>query len=44
VVTGDGGTVLDGEIYKPDSDKDATLGPVKGVAKDNNSNVYKVTF
>jgi hypothetical protein len=44
VVSGDRGTVLNVEIYKPDTSKDATVSSIKGVAKDNNSNIYKVTF
>ncbi len=43
-VTGNRGTVLDVELYMPDGNKNATISSIKGVAKDSNSNIYKLTF
>jgi hypothetical protein len=42
-LTGNKGTTLNVEMYKPDSE-DKTIAATKGVAKDNNGNVYKLAF
>ena len=44
VVTGNRGTVLNMEMYRSVSQEDNTPGNVKGVAKDNKNNVYKMAF
>ena len=44
LVTGNHGTVLNVEVYKPETKEDNTPGTIKGVAKDNRDNLYKVAF
>ena len=43
-VTGNQGTVLHVEMYKPDKVEDRSPGSIKGVAKDDKGNIYKVAF
>src|SRR5208283_1619550 len=42
--TGNRGTVLNVELYKPNSVENTTTAAIKGVAKDNKGNIYKVAF
>lgn len=44
VVTGNKGTVLNVEMYKPNNEENNTPSAIKGVAKDNNNNVFKLAF
>jgi lysozyme family protein len=44
VLTGNRGTVLNVELYKPDKVENTTVAAIKGVAKDNKGNIYKVAF
>ncbi len=44
VLTGDRGTVLNVEMYKPDGNAQNTVGSIQGVAKDNKDNIYKLVF
>lgn len=44
VVTGNRGTFLNVEMYKPNSVENTTTAAIKGVAKDNKGNIYKVAF
>jgi hypothetical protein len=44
VLTGNQGTVLNAEMYRPDTHDDVALGSIKGVAKDNKNNLYKIAF
>jgi hypothetical protein len=45
VVTGTHGTTLTVEMYKPDiSNENLSSGSIRGVAKDSNGNLSKVTF
>ncbi len=44
VLTGNRGTILNVELYKPDSAENTAVGAIKGVAKDDKGNVYKVAF
>ena len=46
VLTGDKGTVLNVELYKPDvpDHNNSPAATIRGVAKDNHDNVYKVAF
>ena len=44
VVTGNKGTVLNVEMYKPSNEENNTPSAIKGVAKDNNNNVFKLAF
>lgn len=45
VVTGNRGTILTMEIYKPDIQTDnASVGLIRGVAKDTKDNLYKLAF
>jgi len=47
VLAGDRGTTLNFEMYKHEdnrTDDPAGAGAIKGVAKDNSDNIYKVTF
>jgi hypothetical protein len=44
VVTGNRGTVLNVELYKPDKVENTTAAAIKGVAKDDKGNIYKVAF
>jgi len=43
-LTGNRGTTLNVELYKPDQVENATVSAIKGVAKDDKSNIYKVAF
>ena len=45
-ITGDQGTHLHAELYKPDSVKveEQTISSIKGVAKDDKGNIYKIAF
>lgn len=43
-LNGNKGTTMNVELYKPDNPKNDTLALIKGVAKDNKSNIYKVAF
>lgn len=42
--TGNSGTLLSFEIYRPEDAENVPHGSVKGVAKDNNGNVYKLSI
>jgi hypothetical protein len=44
VLTGNQGTVLNVELYKPDTVENSNASAIRGVAKDNRDNVYKVAF
>lgn len=45
VVNGERGTVLNVEMYKPEGEHEGNpVAAIKGVAKDNKDNVYKLTF
>ena len=44
VLTGNQGTVLNVELYKPDTPVNSNVSTIRGVAKDNRNNVYKVAF
>jgi hypothetical protein len=44
VLTGNRGTILRVELYKPDRVENTTIGAIKGVAKDDKGNIYKVAF
>jgi hypothetical protein len=44
LVTGNKGTVLNVEMYKPNNEENNTPSAIKGVAKDNNNNVFKLAF
>jgi len=44
VLTGNQGTVLNVELYKPDTPENSNVSSIRGVAKDNRENVYKVAF
>jgi hypothetical protein len=43
-LTGSKGTTLNVEMYKPNSEEDTTTAAIKGVAKDNKDNIYKLAF
>ena len=43
-VSGNRGAVLNVEMYQPDRGGSATLPEIKGVAKDNKDNIYKVVL
>ena len=43
-LTGSRGTILNVELYKSDKVENATVGAIKGVAKDDKGNIYKVAF
>jgi hypothetical protein len=43
-LVGNKGTNLNLEMYKSDSNKEETAAAIKGVAKDDKGNIYKVTF
>jgi len=43
-LTGSRGTILNVELYKSDNAREDAPGSVKGVAKDNKNNIYKVAF
>ena len=44
ILKGSRGTPLEMEIYKPDDVKENTVGAIKGVAKDDKNNIYKIAF
>jgi hypothetical protein len=44
VLTGNRATVLNLEIYEPDHTENNRPAEIKGVARDNKDNVYKVAF
>lgn len=44
VLTGNHGTILNVELYKPDKVENTTVGAIKGVARDDKGNIYKVAF
>jgi len=44
VLTGDRGTVLNVEMYRPDAREAPAPGAIKSVAKDNKDNIYKLAF
>lgn len=44
VVTGNRGTILNVEMYRPSDDAEKGIGVVKGVAKDNRDNLYKLVL
>jgi hypothetical protein len=44
VLTGDRGTVLNVEMYRPVTKESNIRDSIKGVAKDNKDNLYKLTF
>lgn len=43
-LTGTKGTILDVEMYKPNNEENTTTAAIKGVAKDNQDNTYKLAF
>jgi len=43
-LTGNRGTALNVELYKSDQVENTTVGAIKGVAKDDKGNIYKVAF
>jgi hypothetical protein len=43
-LTGTKGTILDVEMYKPNNEENTTTAAIKGVAKDNKDNTYKLAF
>lgn len=43
-LTGSRGTLLNVELYKPDRVENTSVGAIKGVAKDDKGNIYKVAF
>ena len=44
LVSGNRGTVLSAEMYRSGEGPGSELGPIKGVAKDNRGNIYKLVF
>ena len=44
VVTGNRGTILNVEIYRPLDQAESKPGTPKGVTKDNKDNIYKLVF
>jgi len=42
--TGDRGTVMHAEFYKPDKAEEQSVASIRGVAKDDKGNIYKVAF
>lgn len=44
LLKGDAGTTLHVELYKPDRVENTTIGAIRGVAKDDKGNIYKVAF
>jgi len=44
VLAGNRGTTLRVELYKPDRIENTSVGMIKGVAKDDKGNIYKVAF
>jgi hypothetical protein len=44
VISGNRGTVLNVEMYRPVGGPDNDIGVIKGVAKDNKDNVYKLVL
>jgi hypothetical protein len=43
-ITGNRGTVLHAELYKPDKVEQQDIASIKGVAKDDKGNIYKIAF
>jgi len=43
-ITGNRGTVLHVELYVPDQREEQSIASIKGVAKDDNGNIYKIAF
>ena len=43
-LTGDRGTTLNLEMYKPDGNEKNTIASIQGVAKDSKDNIYKMVF
>ncbi len=43
-ITGTRGSVLHAELYEPDNTEQQTLASIKGVAKDDKGNIYKIAF
>lgn len=43
-LTGDRGTILNIEMYKPDTNAQNTVSSIQGVAKDSKDNIYKMAF
>jgi lysozyme family protein len=43
-ITGNRGTVLHAELYKPDKIEQQDIASIKGVAKDDKGNIYKIAF
>ena len=43
-ITGNRGTVLHAEVYKPDKIEQQGIASVRGVAKDDKGNIYKIAF
>jgi hypothetical protein len=44
VLAGNRGTTLHVELYKPDRVQNTSVGAIRGVAKDDKGNIYKVAF
>ncbi len=44
VIPGNRGTVLNLEMYRPEERESNIIGAIKGVAKDNKNNIYKLVF
>jgi len=43
-LTGSHGSVLYAELYKPDKGDEQSISSIKGVAKDDKGNIYKIAF
>jgi hypothetical protein len=43
-ITGNWGTVLHAELYEPDKIEQQGIASIKGVAKDDKGNIYKIAF
>jgi hypothetical protein len=43
-LSGDRGTVLNAEMYRTGENASSELGPIRGVAKDNRGNIYKLVL
>jgi hypothetical protein len=43
-MAGNQGTTIRAELYEPDSTSEQSIVKIKGVAKDNHGNVYKIVF
>jgi hypothetical protein len=44
VIPGDRGTILNVEMYRPEEKEGDAISAIKGVAKDNKDNIYKLVF